>query len=180
MAKDNLGNLEPGVGYTLINTGNGFSLQIDSETKSFTNPFKVSTAGKTGNTYHFTVQPGTLNNVTPEVYATADLMTKLPKPKGDFVFNSSTHYCFIYLQAGKATASATFPSTNANEAGYPMVKAFNSQQIATDSLGFILLAAAYQDPQTKQITVWNYVTGSLWGDRIKVGSNVAQYFFARV
>lgn len=44
----------------------------------------------------------------------------------------------------------------------------------TDAEGYVLLASV------NGATVTQYITGSLWGDRIKLGTQTAQYYYARV
>lgn len=171
---------EAGAGCTFTNTGNGIIVNVPNAIPATAHPFKVSNRGKSGEDYKFSVQPGTINGISPEVYDTADLMTKLPQPKGTWVWGGS-NYSFVYLECGNTgSPSYAYPETNPANPGYPMVKSYGTQQTSTDTKGFILLASAFKDPQTNKVTVWQYVTGSLWGDRIKVGGNTAQYFFAKV
>jgi len=170
---------ESGVGCTFTNTGNGISIRVDAQPTA-SHPFRVRLAGKSNGSFKFTVTPGTINGIIPEVYDSADLMTKQPRPQGSWDFDANG-YSWLYLVAGNTGSPAYgFPETSAAQAGYPMVKAYNAQQTSSDSSGFILLAAAHKDAQTEKVTLFQFVTGSLWGDRVKVGNNTAQYFFARV
>lgn len=172
---------ESGSGCTFINTGNGISIRVDNPpTSASAHPFKVRLAGKVGDDFKFSVTPGTINNLVPEVYDTEDLMTKQPRPLGTWTFGAGD-FSWLYLKIGNTgSPNFVFPDGTPENAGYPMVKAYNAQQTSTDADGFILLAAAHKDPETEKVTLFQFVNGSLWGDRIKVGSNVAQYFFARI
>jgi hypothetical protein len=172
---------ESGAGCTFTNTGSGIIINVPTVPPSQSHPFKVSNKGKDqSGAFKFSVQPGVINNLSPEVYDTTDLMTKLPRPQGSWDFGGSG-YSYLYLVCGNSGSPAyTFPDPTPANSGYPMVKAFSSQQTSSDSTAYMLLASAYKDPTTEKVTVWQYVTGSLWGDRIKVGNNVAQYFYAKV
>ena len=52
----------------------------------------------------------------------------------------------------------------------------------TDTAGFIFLGMITVDNATTPttFTVSQNVTGSLWGDRLKLGTLTAQYYYARV
>lgn len=173
---------ESGAGCTFTNTGNGIIINVPSVIPNQGYPFKITNRGKAGNDYQFTVQPGMINNLTPKLHndTTPQALTAIPQPKGTWVFGG-LNYSYVYLELGNTGSPAfTFPQPDPNQPGYPLVKSYGTQQTSTDTKGFILLASAYKDPDTNKITLWQYVTGSLWGDRIKVGANPAQYFYARV
>jgi len=171
---------ESGAGCTFLNTGNGISVRVDTPPQANLHPFRVRLAGRQGADFKFSVTPGTINGLVPEVYDSADLMTKLPRPLGIWDFGAGD-FSWLYLKIGNTgSPSYIFPDPTPANAGFPMVKAYNAQQTSTDAEGFILLAAAHKDPATNKVTLFQFVTGSLWGDRVKVGNSVAQYFFARV
>ena len=51
----------------------------------------------------------------------------------------------------------------------------------TDEFTYIKIADAQVDVATKTVqSVIQYVTGSLWASRIKVGTLTAKYYYARV
>jgi hypothetical protein len=52
----------------------------------------------------------------------------------------------------------------------------------TDTQGFIFLGTITVDNVTTPttFTVSQNVTGSLWGDRLKTGTDTARYYYARI
>jgi hypothetical protein len=94
-------------------------------------------------------------------------------------FDATTHKCYIYLRAGKDATSGSFPSIDESSANYPRVVNSDVELADTDTYGYVLLAVA-TEAAGPSISVVQYVTGSLWANRIKLGSNTARYFYARI
>ena len=185
--------MNPGVGYSLVRTVSGVSLDTtnpfpDKSTQSSDHPFRVFSAGSAtvggSEEYYFYVTAGTVNNLDPlmdDTGGTAKKMTDTPRPKGKWEFDATTHYSYAVLNVGVHLADPTiYPETDDTNAQYPLVAAYDFQPTSDDDVAVIVLAAAYKDPTTNAITIWQYVTGSLWTDRVKLAGIDARYFFARV
>ena len=191
--------IQPGVGYTFDSSSKGFTLDTsdpfpDRDSQPIVcSPFKVhsvveETAGaSTIVTYQ--ICPATVNNLMPQVYNETeevfeylDDLTEGYKLILDF---ASTSSCFIYLRAGPDATTNDFPaqapiSPYDPDDPYPTV--FNTGGALpadTDTFGYVLLAKV-NSLGSGVYTVDQYVTGSLWGDRIKLGTTTAKYYYARI
>ena len=191
--------IQPGIGYTFDSSSKGFTLDTsnpfpDRDSKPVVcSPFKVhsvaeETAGaSTIVTYQ--ICPATVNNLMPQVYNDVeekfeylDDLTTGYKLILDF---ASTSSCFIYLRAGPDPSTNDFPaqapiSPYDPDDPYPTV--FNTGGALpadTDTYGYVLLAKV-NALGSGVYSVDQYVTGSLWGDRIKLGTDTAQYYYARI
>jgi hypothetical protein len=94
--------------------------------------------------------PGTVNNVTP-----SNIDDTLEIGDGDFVWLRCTNSSTAYPSAVLVGSGDTLPAD-------------------TDTYGYIKIAEIVDGD------VVQYVTGSLWSDRIKVAGSTARYYFARV
>lgn len=183
-------SINPGSGYTFISSASGMSLDISSgfdEPSVQLHPFEVYLSEKDGETYSISVEPGMLNNLDPQTFDTGNLMTSSPTPKGTLVFNGDGD-CWIYLRAGPTPETpgeeVLFPDPDPASDGYPMVIISDSQMTDSDDYGYILLAKAKKNtppaPASIYVTLTQYVSGSLWGERFKCGDATASYWFAGV
>lgn len=186
--------IQPGTGYGFTSSAYGFTLDTqgpfppDDAGGGGDHPFRVFKGGKAtvggDDEYYFYCTAGTINNLDPlmsDVGGTAKKMTATPRPKAKWDFNSTTNYSYVYLDVGVSSTDPTeYPETNDTDLRYPLVGATDVQLTSDNDFGKILLAAAYKDPTTNVITLWQYVTGSLWTDRVKLAGIDARYFFARV
>jgi len=194
--------INPGAGYTFTSSGTGHNLTIQTpwspwalfpEPEADKHPFQVTDLGpKTvGGTlsYWFTVQPGLVNNLDPMIDGTSWFMTHMPVSDYEYVyykwqFNATTHYSYIVLKLGFDSSTLKYPDDNtahvSSSPSYPVVASLTTMPTTGDVDSYIVLATAYQDPTTKEITVWQDVTKSLWTDRIKVTGLTARYYFASV
>ena len=193
--------IQPGVGYGFTSSAYGISLNVgspfgdDSNVSLADHPFRVFMAGSVttpaepgedGPTvdYYFYCTPGTVNNLDPlmsDIGGTAKKMTAKPRPRAKWDFNSTTHYSYVYLDVGvRSTDPLVYPETDDTNLRYPLVGATDVQLSSDNDFGKIVLAAAYKDPTTNAITIWQYVTGSLWSDRIKLAGIDARYYWARI
>ena len=160
-------NIQPGTGYGFTSSAYGVTLNVSGpfapDDFSTDHPFRVFNAG------------------TATVGGTAKLMTDLPRPKAKWDFNSTTNYSYVYLDVGVDSTDPTeYPETDDTNNRYPLVGSTDVQLSSDDDFGKLLLASAYKDPSTNAITIWQYVTGSVWTDRIKMAGLTARYFWARV
>lgn len=191
-----MGLLNPGSGYTFTRTSAGTNLNIEKEWQGYVppaaeadHPFKVYPAGKVDDVWYFTCTPGLINNIDPTIQqedGSIKLMTASPQPKSPFNFNVGTGDCYIVLNTCNSPGDpwpyadpvyGTIPH-------YPIVAGIATMSGSTDSTtqAWIILAKAHKD-EDDNITVHQYVTGSLWADRIQIGSGETQkafYYYARV
>lgn len=192
-------SIQPGPGYIFTSSGQGTNLNVLQPLETFTSlaydpephPFKVTNLGlKSGTSfYYFKVQPGLVNNLDPMIDGTSWFMTHMPVSDYEYVyykwqFNATTHYSYIVLKLGFDSATLKYPDDNtahvSSSPSYPVVASLTTMPTTGDVDSYIVLATAYQDPTTKEITVWQDVTKSLWTDRIKVTGLTARYYFASV
>lgn len=189
--------IQPGVGYTFDSSSSGFTLDTSDpfpnrDGNQSSHPFKVIPMGPSGSNFRYQVVSGTINNLVPEiddVISGVDVLldrttSGVPNPPtGQLSINTSTKESWIYLRAGAATASPfAFPDTNIANAPYPKVISSNVELTDTDTYGYVLIAKFDMDSATAPTTgaLYQYVSGSLWGDRIKVNGMTAKYYYARI
>jgi hypothetical protein len=195
---------QPGSGYGLTSSGYGFTLNTSDPFPSapsteVLHPFKIVNASiRTSggaNSVIFQVRSGILNNLVPII---DDYVSGVPvkldrvtagvaePPTAELVssnFETSTKKSYIVLRAGaKSTSDFKFPDTDVTSNRYPVIIGGNAPPVDDDTHGFILLGTITVDnintPTT--FTVSQNITGSLWGDRIKLAGITARYYFARI
>jgi hypothetical protein len=194
--------INPGAGYTFTSSGTGHNLTIQTpwspwalfpEPEGNKHPFQVTDLGpKTvGGTlsYWFTVQPGLVNNLDPMIEGTSWFMTHMPKSDYEYVyykwqFNPTTHYSYIVLKLGYDAATDTFPDSDTSHVSaspsYPVVACLSYEPVTNNIDAYLTIAKAYQNPTTKEITISQYVTGSLWSLRVQFGTTAALYYYNRI
>ena len=188
--------IQPGLGYTFDSSNKGFTFDTseqfpDNPGPTNVHPFKVTNLGlKSGTSdYYFKVQPGLVNNLDPMIEGTSWYMTHMPVSDWEMVyykwqFNSTTHYSYIVLQLGYDSSTKKYPDDDTSHVSsspsYPVVASLTYMPTTGDTDSYIVLATAYKDPTTNEITIWQAVTKSLWTDRIKVTGITARYYFASV
>jgi hypothetical protein len=194
--------INPGKGYNFTSSASGHNLSIEDTWSPWCeypapeiakHPFQVTDLGPkvvAGNlNYWFTVQPGLVNNLDPMIGGSAWFMTHMPVSDYEFVlykwnFNVTTGYSYIVMKLGFDSTNLRYPDDNTAHVSaspsYPVVESLSFMPVTGDIDSYIVLATAYQNPTTKEITVWQDVTKSLWTDRIKVTGITARYYFASV
>jgi hypothetical protein len=188
--------IQPGSGYGFTSGGYGFTLNTENPFPevdvSNRHPFKVLVVGPSGSNFRYQVVSGTINNLVPEiddVISGVDVLldrttSGVPDPPtGQLSINTSTKESWIYLRAGADTASPfAFPDTNIANAAYPKVISSDVELTDTDTYGYVLIAKFDMDSATAPTTgaLYQYVSGSLWADRIKVNGATARYYYARI
>lgn len=187
--------INPGSGYIFTSSGSGHNLTIEQPWQNWTNisyarePFEVFDIAydTAGSVWTFQIQPGTINNLVPQILEDS-VWVKLDRTSGGLPdwptsvltpFDTTTHECFIYLRAGKDATSGAFPSTDDTSTDYPRIICSDTALSDTDTYGYVLLAKATEGTGPV-CSVVQYVTGSLWGDRIKLGTLTASYYYARI
>ena len=198
--------IQPGVGYTFDSSSKGFTLDTSDPFPSRDgvvsgHPFKIvnvalrTSGGVTSVTYQ--VQSGTINNLVPLIddYASGTDV-KLDRvtagvsnpPTAELVssnFDATTKTSYITLRAGAKTASPyTYPDDDDTTNQYPVIIGNNTFPVTPDDnvWGFLVIGTITVDNLTTPttFTVSQNVTGSLWADRIKLGSATATYYYARI
>ena len=186
-----MSKIQPGVGYTFTSSSRGTSLNIDPpfmawdsqdifSTEDVLHPYKVINA----NSANFQVVPGTFNNNPTTVDGTQGTtptwLTDTPPPTITWNWNATTNKSYVYLVGGPDPTSHIYPSPDTTRAAYPGVGSWDSLVADTSTYSYLMLAEATIDPTTSQVVVTQYVTGSIWGDRIKIGDQTARYYYARI
>ncbi len=190
-----------GAGYVFDTTNNQSTIGIEKDfadmydgSANFTcSPFKVHTVAEetVGESTIVTYQicPGTFNNLMPQVYNETeevfeylDDLTTGYKLILDF---ASTSTCIIYLRTGPDASTNQFPPSapiTPYDPADPYPTVFNTGGALpadTDTYGYLALAQV-NALGSGVYTIDQYVTGSLWADRIKLGSATATYYYARI
>jgi hypothetical protein len=198
--------MQPGPGYRFTSSSSGISLDIGDPWPSndvFTNnhPFRIvnvalrTSGGSTS--VIFQVRSGTFNNLVPKIddYVTSTEV-KLDRttagvanpPTAELVssnYDAVTKTSYITLRAGPDLASPyAYPDPVVTSNQYPVIIGGNTFPVTPDDnvWGFLVIGTITVDdisaPTT--FTVSQNVTGSLWANRIKLGSATARYFYARI
>jgi len=125
----------------------------DEPTPDTTHPFKVIFEGEVDGSSTYSIVSGTVNNVTPGNIAST--------------ITVSTDEYEVWVKVPFDAPS--FPATAGFEwnIGTPLPS-------DTDAEAYIRIATVNGS------TVTQFVTGSLWADRIKLGSATATYYYARI
>jgi len=202
-------SIQPGVGYTFTASSLGSNLNIEkpwapwatyATTEDPGHPFKIvnvqiATSGGS-QVVRYQVQPGTLNNLVPVLddYVSGttvklDRVTSgVPNPPtaqlDPLQYNGTTKTSYIYLRAGpNASTPFEFPRDDPSSDRYPAVGGYNAENaLDTDIYGYLKIGSITVDSTTAPtvFTVEQYVMGSLWADRIKLGTTTARYYYARI
>lgn len=191
-----MSKIQPGSGYGFTSGGYGFTLNASDpfplEQAVARHPFMILPMGPVGSTFRFQVVSGTLNNLVPEmedaVSETEVLLDRttagVPNPPTAVLnINSSTKESWIYLRAGAASSTPyDFPDSNIANEGYPKVISSDVELTDTDAYGYVLLGKFDMNSATAPTSgaLYQYISGSLWGDRIKLGTTTARYYYARL
>lgn len=161
--------ITPGIGYTITNSTKGFSLEIEQQAISIETPFRVYEDSTEQGTAVIRISAGTINNTLPTVggavIGTANAY--LAKPGGSG---------FIYLM---------IPASNSDGAPFPAStpQVLFASSVPTNGLTTAYVGLAKVDVTTvneaQVITISQLVTGSLWGERFKCGSQL-DYWFSQI
>jgi len=133
----------------------------------------------------YNICPGTINNLMPlifdDVSETWVYMDAIPQPQINLEAGTQS---WIVLRVGPDPSTNVFPQQTPGsppeDDPYPRIYTLDNEPPAdTDALAYVVLAKVTKLPDDK-FAVDQYVTGSLWGDRIKLGTQVARYYYARI
>lgn len=117
-------------------------------------PFKVRRNGTVGDDIVYQIEPGTINN--KEV---GNILDTFILDDGELVW--------LQLTVGNAASNYEFPTSIAVQNGTVMPP-------DTDEHAYIKVA------RRSGVTIQQFITGSLWSDRIKLGTQTAAYYYARI
>lgn len=199
---------QPGVGYTFTASSQGETVNVIQPWTLLTSigdadqpghPFKIvkvalrTAGGSTTVTYQ--VQSGTINNLVPVIddfaSGTEVLLNRVTSgvpnpPTAELVssnYDATTKTSYITLRAGaKTTSPFNYPDDDVTSNQYPVIIGGNAVTPDDNLWGYLVIGTITVDSITAPttFTVNQNVTGSLWADRIKLGTNTAQYFYARI
>ena len=159
-----MGGINQGSGYTYEKSQNGVSLDILPQASGSNNhPFKVILV-KDGTTWKFKVVPGTVNSKVPTLDGT--LLDNNPAPAKSL--GSASGYVYLDMTYNEGSG---FPDTFTVE--YDTSVPADTDTKAHVALAYIDFSSAIPK-KTAQ-----YVSTSLWGERLKCGSSTAEYYFSR-
>jgi hypothetical protein len=192
--------IQPGVGYTFDSSSKGFTLdtseQFPDNSQPYQHPFQIINARiNAGGNVIYQVKSGTINNIVPllddYISSTTVLLDRVTAgvanpPTAELTsvnYDATTKTSYIVLRSGPDATTNEFPSSDVTSARYPQVIGGNDPTPTdTDTQAFVIIGTitvnSTSAPTT--FTVSQNVTGSLWGDRIKVGTDAATYFYARI
>ena len=197
--------IQPGVGYNFDSSNSGFTIDTsnpfpgrDGQAEAG-HPFKiVNVALRTsgGSTkVIFQVQSGTINNIVPKIddYVTSTevLLDRVTSgvanpPTAELAssnYDSGTKTSYITLRAGaKTTSPYNYPDSVFSSNQYPVIIGGNAVTADDNTWGFLVIGTITVDSITAPtiFTVTQNITGSLWADRIKLGTTTARYYYARI
>lgn len=195
-------SIQPGPGYTFSSSGLGTALNIQHPWAPWTtyatqiddHPFKIInaqlvTAGGSS-TIRYQVKSGTLNNLVPLIdnFSTGttvklDAATTPTAQLTSVDYYAPTKTAYITLRAGPSLSTGNYPDEDDTTSRYPLVRAANDPATPdSDAWGFLVIGSITVDDTTTPttFTVNQNVTGSLWADRLKVGTQTARYYYARI
>ena len=203
-------SIQPGPGYIFSSSSLGTALTIQQPWSPWANyavtedpghPFKIInvTIGTSGGSpvVRYQVQSGIINNLVPKiddyVSGTEVLLNRVtsgvPNPPtaelASSNYDATTLTSYITLRAGaKTTSPYNYPDDVFSSNQYPVIIGGNTFPVTPDSdtWGFLVIGTITVDSITAPttFTVTQNVTGSLWADRIKLGTTTARYYYARI
>lgn len=134
----------------------------------------------------YSICPGLINNLVPLVYD--DISESWVEMNTEIEISlAGGNPTWVVLRSGPNTVTKVFPSPTSEspeeDNPYPKIYTLNSEPPNdTNELAYVILAKiTAQAGDTFDVN--QYVTGSLWGDRIQIGAGETQksyYYYARV
>ena len=193
--------IQPGVGHVFDSSSMGFSIDTSEQFPSSSaalngHPFKIINVSiNAGGNVIYKVQSGTINNIVPllddYISSTTVLLDRVTAGVADpptaeltsVNYDATTLTSYIVLRSGPDATTNDFPSSDVTSARYPQVIGGNDPTPTdSDTQAFVILGTITVDNVTTPttFTVSQNVTGSLWGDRLKTGTDTARYYYARI
>lgn len=202
--------IQPGVGYTFTASSQGTNFSIQTPWAAWAayaqdepgHPFKIInvqivTVGS-AKKVRFQVQPGTINNLMGSLEdVTAGNLVLLNRtnpstgqpnpPTGEIdaaIYDPAKTAYIVMSQGPEIAAPNDYPDPTfiPNSSRYPQIIALDTVPADADARGYVCLGSVTVDNVTTPttFTVNQFVTGSLWSDRIKLGTDTARYYYARI
>jgi hypothetical protein len=193
-------SIQPGVGYTFKASSLGTNLTIETPWSPWINnlyedscfPFRVKNVrvndGESGSFTTYEICPGTINNLMPQVFnasaETFQYIDKLTSPSQLLVEFNGTPSSIIFLRVGQNEETFLFPENIPTPSDpddfYPRIYSTGLPiPPDNDEYAYLQVAKIVKLPGDA-FRVDQYVTGSLWADRIKLGTLTAKYYYARI
>ena len=192
-------SFQPGSGYTFTSSSLGTNLNIEKPWAAWPlyqdtfecAPFKVHDVvlktGEGGDYVVFQICPGTFNNQMPQVYDSVNelwqYLDALAVDAELILDFASTTSSIVYLRVGPDATTFAFPPTSptgATDDPYPRIYSTGGAlPVDSDAFGYVAIAKV-NEISAGVYTVDQYITGSLWGDRLKTGTDTARYYYARI
>jgi hypothetical protein len=182
--------IQPGVGYNFDSSSRGFTLDTSEPfpgnlSDGSDHPFKITrlTYDTGGSTWLYQVVPGAMNNEIPQILEDGVwvLLNRMDAGVPNYptsVLNFTAGISYVYLRAG-VDVNGYYPGQDNTLDEWPRIISSGTELVDTDTYGYIKIAQLTATA-VPSITVNQYVTGSLFGDRIKLGSITAKYYYSRV
>jgi hypothetical protein len=193
--------IQPGLGHIFESSSMGFSIDTSEQFPSSSaalngHPLKIINVSiNAGGNVIYQVQSGIINNSVPllddYISSTSVLLNRVTAgvadpPTAELVsgnYDATTLTSYIVLRSGPDATSNDFPSSDVTSARYPQVIGGNDPTPTdTDTQAFVIIGTITVDSTSAPttFTVSQNITGSLWGDRIKMGTQTAKYYYAQV
>lgn len=189
-------SIQPGVGYIFADSSSGTALTIQQPWSPWINniyedtcsPFKVKNITEGSGFVSYEICPGTINNLMPQVFnVTAETFQNLDalSAGSKLILNfDSTTSSNVFLRVGQNPTTYVFPDDSPDPSDpddyYPRIYSTGLTIPAdSDNYAYLRIAKVVQ-LGGGAYRVDQYVTGSLWADRIKLGSLTARYYYARI
>jgi len=189
--------IQPGTGYTFTASSQGTTFNVQQPWAPIPlyqdtfecSPYKVHDVvlkiGEGGDYVVFEICSATFNNLVPQVYnsttETWQYINALTAGYELVLDFASTTSSIVYLRVGVDGSNfpASSPTGGTNDP-YPRIYSTGGA-LPSDNNNFGYVAVAKVNQISASVyTIEQYVTGSLWGDRIKLGTNTATYYYARI
>jgi hypothetical protein len=197
--------IQPGVGYNFDSSSKGFTLDVSDpfpsrDGVSSGHPLKIVNVGLRtsggATTVTFQVQSGAINNLVPLIddyvsgttvkldRVTAGVANPPTAELASSNYDATTKTSYITLRAGiPSSGPQNFPDSDDTSNRYPVIIGGNVPLTPDDNTyGYLTIGTITVDSITAPttFTVSQNVTGSLWGDRLKLGTLTAKYYYARI
>jgi hypothetical protein len=193
-------SIQPGVGYTFNASSLGTNLTIERPWSPWINnlyedscfPFRVKNVtvndGESGSFTTYQICPGTINNLMPQVFNASSeawqYLDALTSPNQLLVDFNGTTSSIIFLRVGQNEETFLFPENIPTPSDpddfYPRIYSTGLPiPPDNDEYAYLQVAKILKLPGDA-FRVDQYVTGSLWADRIKLGTLTAKYYYARI
>lgn len=190
--------IQPGVGYGFITSGGSTTINVENQWSDLSpvqlTPFKIVKPHIVSSKVRFQVVSGAINNLVPVIDDIGGTKVKLNRVTSGVAnpptcelsssnYDATTKTSYIVLRSGPSTSTGVYPDSDDTTNRYPVIiGGTDPVPVDLDTWGFVILGTITVDNVTTPttFTVSQNVTGSLWSDRIKLGTLTASYYYARI